>query len=88
MKKSTNVFAVWVLLFISLLQGTTYGQTTNDYALIPGDSISLPAGSSQQFFIMRYDNKGYPYVGVSDLKNVPVWNLNGKLNANPDEGEL
>lgn len=88
MKKSIIVFSIWILLIASLSHGTTYGQTTNDYALSTGDSISLPEGSSQQLFIWWFDNNGTPHMGLSDLESVPTWNINGKLNANPDEGDI
>lgn len=89
MKKSIIVFSIWILLIASLSHSTTYGQTTNDYSLSTGDSISLPEGSSQQLFIWWFDNDGTPHMGVRNFaKSNADWKLNGKRNANPDEGIL
>jgi hypothetical protein len=90
MKKLLIISAMPVLLAV-LLPGFASGQTTADYFLVPGDSVTVPEGYSQQLSIWSADYTGNLHEGVSDItKTIPGWYLNGKEpgKENPDEGKL
>jgi hypothetical protein len=81
MKK--NIF----LLFALAITSTAYAQAKpEDYKMIPGNELTLPAGAKVDFRIILMDEKGFMTAPSDSI--IGNWTINGEAHADPSFGKL
>ncbi len=95
MNRSQSIQIVCQLLFILILvtiRSHSYGQSVNNYLLIPGSTSLLPVDEQMKFSIYWYSDDGILHEGVNSFsKNqLPEWTINGQTwtSQNPANGKL
>ncbi len=80
------------ILILATIKNHSYGQSVNNYVLVPGASSFLPVDEQMKFAIQWYSDNGTPHEGVNAFsKNqLPEWTINGQpwTSQNPANGKL